>query len=338
VVKYVKGRNPLINDLEGGANVDSDCEDDPIEAGDARSLKEEQGAEETRAALIVGSFSDWKSLFFYLCTDTISFAPLKSQGANFRLNHEVQELPQTTGKVRVLSKSKKSRRQAPSAPLHNSNPSLPEQGIELRTNSTGLFPTQSNEPCSLPETGLPQPSLVRKGTVAAAPPPCSPKSIYVLTSLLGLQPLCDSAFADIKSKVTLDNVVDEIFSWVTASHEKIMEMECELLISNFKGPKTTALIKENIGHISDGSSSYCAGALKLGLKKAFELKRQGLARLRCGYGGCPRYNNYVPYSTIGSNIYCPNSSHGNYYLQCVGCGYNRNSNCGSCQSCRKRFI
>jgi len=33
---------------------------------------------------------------------------------------------------------------------------------------------------------------------------------------LGIQPLCDSAFADIKSKVSLDNVVDELFSWVTA--------------------------------------------------------------------------------------------------------------------------
>jgi len=27
----------------------------------------------------------WRSLFFYLCTDEISFAPLKSQGADFRL-------------------------------------------------------------------------------------------------------------------------------------------------------------------------------------------------------------------------------------------------------------
>jgi hypothetical protein len=33
---------------------------------------------------------------------------------------------------------------------------------------------------------------------------------------LEIQPLCDTAFADIKSKVTLNNVVDEVFSWVTA--------------------------------------------------------------------------------------------------------------------------
>jgi len=33
---------------------------------------------------------------------------------------------------------------------------------------------------------------------------------------LKIQSLCDSAFADIKSKVSLDNVVQEVFSWVTA--------------------------------------------------------------------------------------------------------------------------
>jgi hypothetical protein len=35
-------------------------------------------------------------------------------------------------------------------------------------------------------------------------------------SKLGIQPLCESAFGDIKSKVSADNVVDEVFSLVTA--------------------------------------------------------------------------------------------------------------------------
>ena len=33
---------------------------------------------------------------------------------------------------------------------------------------------------------------------------------------LGIYTLRDHAFADIKNKVSLDNVVDEVFSWVTA--------------------------------------------------------------------------------------------------------------------------
>ncbi|KAF9650018.1 hypothetical protein BDM02DRAFT_3128015 [Thelephora ganbajun] len=201
LVKYLKGRNPLVSDLEKDVNVESDCEgDSPTVKNETPTTKEKE--EPTRAVLITGSFSAWKSLFFYRCTDTILYAPLKSQGVDSRLNH------------------------------------------------------------------------IHQNTVAASPPPCSPKSIYVLANLLGIQPLCDSAFEDIKNKVSLNNVVEEVLSWVTAGQEKIMEMQCELLISNLRDQKTIRLVKENIGHISDGSSSHCGGALKLGLKKAFELKKK----------------------------------------------------------------
>ena len=178
MVKYLKGKNAPINDIEGDLNVESDCEGDSTGVvAETQKLKEEK--KETRAVLITGSFSayvhsltlycrrndefrSWKSLFFYRCTDAILFAPLKSQDANSRSKY------------------------------------------------------------------------VRENTVTDIPPPCSPKSIYVLASLvshlqpsvsratlthrskLGIEPLCDSAFADIKNKVSLDNVVDEVFSWITA--------------------------------------------------------------------------------------------------------------------------
>ena len=123
-----------------------------------------------------------------------------------------------------------------------------------------------------------------------------------------------------------------------------MEMECELLTSNFKDPKTIPLVKENIGRISDGSSSHRTGALKLGLKKAFELKKQKRqppgVLLRCtgpNYGyDCEWANTPVSYSSVGSEIYCPNC--GSYYMQCSDCGYERTSNYASCQSCGKGFI
>ncbi|KAF9647698.1 hypothetical protein BDM02DRAFT_3187774 [Thelephora ganbajun] len=130
---------------------------------------------------------------------------------------------------------------------------------------------------------------IQQNTVAATAPPRSPKSIYVLENLLGIQPLCDSAFANIKNKLSLDNVVEEVLSWVTAGQEKVMGMQCELLIPNFKNPRTIGVVKENIGHISDRSFSRCGGALKLGLKKAFEQKRQppGVL-LRCSHTSCVR--------------------------------------------------
>ena len=120
-----------------------------------------------------------------------------------------------------------------------------------------------------------------------------------------------------------------------------MEMECELLVSNFNDLGTVALVKENIGHISDGSSSHCAGALKLGLKKAFEVKKQKrFALLRCPRVGCAWNIIPVSYSSIGSNVYCPNCqyNYGGYYMQCASCSYARNSgNYVSCQSCGKKF-
>lgn len=117
-----------------------------------------------------------------------------------------------------------------------------------------------------------------------------------------------------------------------------MEMECQLLISNFKDPKTIGLVKARIRNISDGSSSHCAGVLKLGLKKASELKKQNRGMLlRCPRSGCARNTTPVSLSANGSNIYCPNCGYGNYYMQCTGCSYARTSNYTSCQSCRKRF-
>ena len=175
-MKRLKGRNPFTNDPQGDVNTESDCEETKDELPDAK----EEGEELIRAVLLTGSFSacvyhlqtlfflekndgpsSWKSLFFYRCTDVISFAPLRSQGADVRLNY-------------ILEKA-----------------------------------------------------------VAAVPPPCSPKSAYVLANLvressgwrlgrvliyrikLEIPSLCERALADIKSKVTLDNVVDEIFSRVT---------------------------------------------------------------------------------------------------------------------------
>ena len=125
------------------------------------------------------------------------------------------------------------------------------------------------------------------------------------------------------------------------SQEKIKEMECELLVSTFKGPETVTLVKENIRHSSDGTFSHRAGALKLGLRKALELKKQKRkppgVLLRCSNSYCGWYNNPVPYSSIGSNTDCPNCGDG-YYMRCVECGYDRTSNYTSCQNCGKSFV
>jgi len=54
VVRYIGGKNTLVDELEGNPHVDSDYEGDTTGAYD-ETLKEEK--EESRAVLIAGSFS-----------------------------------------------------------------------------------------------------------------------------------------------------------------------------------------------------------------------------------------------------------------------------------------
>ena len=118
-------------------------------------------------------------------------------------------------------------------------------------------------------------------------------------------------------------------------------MECELLNSNFNDPGTIAAVKQSIGYISTGSVPYCAGALKLGVKKAFEVKkRKRSVWLRCTRIGCMRHATPISYSAIGSAVYCTVClyQYGPSYLQCTGCFYNRTfCGSGSCLGCGNKF-
>ena len=120
-------------------------------------------------------------------------------------------------------------------------------------------------------------------------------------------------------------------------------MECDLLVSSPNGSKSLALVKQNIRRISDGSSPYCGGALKLGLEKKFQRKKESLGvKLRCTHGNCTWYSNPVSFSTIGTSAYycqmCLNRGWGSRYFTCVGCGYTRNAAYAACQSCGKKFL
>ena len=185
---------------------------------------------------------------------------------------------------------------------------------------------------------------------------------------LGIEPLSQRALEDIGCKVSLDNIMPEVLTqvpvgWVLSpspaigpisnhiltfpfSQEKITEVWCDLLVSNFRDPKTITLMKEYIGHIFDGSLSHCADTLKLGLRKALNLKKQRIGvKLRCPWKECPRHTaggNLVLYSSVGSKIYCYSKDimgrEVKGCLQCDGCGWKRTSNSAACQGCGKWFL
>ena len=55
-MKYLKGQNALVQDLEWDTDDDSDCEDDSVVVGDG-TLKSERAGGLDRVVLVSGSFS-----------------------------------------------------------------------------------------------------------------------------------------------------------------------------------------------------------------------------------------------------------------------------------------
>ena len=105
MVIRLEGRDALVDYLQGDVDIESDCEADLTAVGDEAPEPEEEKEDQVRAVLTTGSFStyvrfpsclrlprnddssSWKPLFFYHCTGVISFAPLKSQGADARSDY-----------------------------------------------------------------------------------------------------------------------------------------------------------------------------------------------------------------------------------------------------------
>ena len=122
-----------------------------------------------------------------------------------------------------------------------------------------------------------------------------------------------------------------------------MNIQWDLVIPNFKDPKTIALVRGKVEDASFGSSSHRAGVLKVALKKAFELKKKGRqpsVLLRCPIISCTWYKNPFSREAAATNISCQCHSQLGVicYFQCTSCGFSRTGNYTSCQSCRREFV
>lgn len=255
VVKYLIGPSTLVDYIKG------DCGDDLEEPGEGTWDVQEGVEEQVRAVLIVGSFSSWKSLFFYRCTDGILFAPLK------------------------------------------------EHGVEIRQ------------------------IYVDENTMAAAPPPCSPKSIYFLATLLEMNTLFQAASGVLLVKHR------EVHSSASHIQQAIAVMKNEHFIPSRKDPKFIGLMKRDIERTSNGSSSNLGGLLKFGFKKAVELKKQGRGTLlRCQSANCPRSTHPFSRSLLELEPNCGCPSCGYWYLSCASCGDFLGPGGSSCNTCGKKLI
>ena len=128
------------------------------------------------------------------------------------------------------------------------------------------------------------------------------------------------------------------------SQGELMDFQWDLLIANFKDPKTVALVRDRVEDISPDSSSHRASVLKVALKKAFELKKKRrqppVARLLCCNHKCAHYRNSVSYTQIVADIGCQfcRGFGPAYLFKCANCESVRRIDSSSCERCGSRFV
>ncbi|KAI0927678.1 hypothetical protein AcV5_008151 [Taiwanofungus camphoratus] len=92
-------------------------------------------------------------------------------------------------------------------------------------------------------------------------PLCSPKSMYRLADKLGLDELKEHALEDIRSKLSTDNVLDELFSQFTSRYPDVMEVETAFLRKIRVSSDVMPLLQQKCEAIAGGYLPHAAGAL-----------------------------------------------------------------------------
>ena len=136
------------------------------------------------SAIGIEWFYSWKSLFFYRCTDVISFAPLKSQSIGLRprktsASSEPQSIGSDLKNISARGHPPEPHSAVGSRPSRNGTP--PQQPRGANSRADGVVGWSTSVESQVVDSFL---NLLGKNTVAASPPPCSPKSIYILANLV----------------------------------------------------------------------------------------------------------------------------------------------------------
>jgi len=94
------------------------------------------------------------------------------------------------------------------------------------------------------------------------PQPCSPRSMYSLATALGIRDVKEDALKDIQSKLSVSNILQELNSSFSVSHEAVMKMEIDFLHKNITG-KHPKLLTDYIQSMASGESPFFPAALSL---------------------------------------------------------------------------
>ncbi|KAK0432035.1 hypothetical protein EV421DRAFT_2040915 [Armillaria borealis] len=98
--------------------------------------------------------------------------------------------------------------------------------------------------------------LKSMGSVQRDPNVCSPKSMYRLATRAGLDELKKLAFDNLRSQLTEENIVGELFSTFSRDNPEILEMELTVLLKHFSTIRVRAEWENMIDVVFDGGMPH----------------------------------------------------------------------------------
>ncbi|KAI0339997.1 hypothetical protein BDW22DRAFT_1360470 [Trametopsis cervina] len=99
------------------------------------------------------------------------------------------------------------------------------------------------------------------------PPLCSPKSIYRLADIVGIQELKDLALKDLESRITAETISQEMFSKFSSTYEEVLQMELENLYANCMLAVVMPELLERIASITHGDLPHSEVVLSALIRK-----------------------------------------------------------------------
>ncbi|KAH9921168.1 uncharacterized protein B0H18DRAFT_1022275 [Fomitopsis serialis] len=93
------------------------------------------------------------------------------------------------------------------------------------------------------------------------PAPCSCRSMYRLAHRLDMADLKNMAFEELKSQLSKDNVIKEIFSQFTSQHEQVKDMELQLLKRYWDELKGSDQVSEMMMKVVSGKHPHAASIM-----------------------------------------------------------------------------
>ena len=179
MVRYLKGKNPLKSNPEEDIDIESDYEGESLQVEDELQDAGEEKEEQSRAVLVTGSFAT--------CVHIVILPLYRGESRVLQLEISV-----------LLSLHRRDIFRSPQV----SRCRLPPE-LHPRKHCGGCTPSLLSE------------DYLRFSQLGEAISTSTSHTRLTRGIKLEMKPLCASALADVKGKLSSDNVADEVFSWVT---------------------------------------------------------------------------------------------------------------------------